>query len=1113
VVFADLVASTELATRLDPEDLREVYRPYFEAMTEEVVRHGGSVEKFIGDAVVGVFGAPIAHGDDPVRAVRAALAMQERIPDLNRRLASKAGGELALRVAVDTGEVLASPGAEHQAMITGETTTLAARLQGVAAPNGVVVSERTHRDTRRQFDFEPLDEVTLKGVARPVRVWRVLGVGGSEPSVLVSPLVGRRDELELLALLLRRCAKEDHPYVATIVGAAGIGKSRLAEEFAARVVPAAGSDASTGGRVVTGRCLAYGDGLRLWPLGEILKDDVGILDSDPPGTILERAISVAGRRFADDPTGSTVSILLSSVGIPVTPDPLAGAGREAAERMIADAWARYLGTLALDGPLVAVIEDIHWADGALLDLLERLAARTAAPVLFMCLARPEVFDRRPEWGAGSANFATLELSPLSPTEETALVENLFDHEAPPELIAAIAGRAEGNPFFAGELLRMLVEDGTIERRDGTWTMNGELPADLPDTVLGAIAARIDRLRPAEKRAIQDAAVVGRVFWDGTLDALGTEDPATQIDALIARGLIRRHPESSLAGARELSFQHALIRDVAYAGIPRARRSRAHGAVLEWMERLTSGRDEEFAELMAHHATEAGDAERTARAATLAGHRHRRVYAAEDAIAWYERALAAADALPADRTRSLLSELLHSRGEALEQLSRFDEALADYERALAIARETGRAWLEAQVLAAIAHVQWMQDRYAEGEELLPVALEAAREAGMPNLEARLLYTAGALAWARGDWTRALECHEQALAIALGAGDLEGEAYARHGLTDTRCFLGPLEEAHDQSIKARELWRRLGQRPMQHHNDLMLGYVCVLLGRFDEAEETLVEAVVGTQELGQRRDETIALAARMFVELARGDVRSALATINDAVTTGRTVDAPRPAYIAVLFRMLLLAELGGGRLARRDLPLAAELSRQVGPLFHPPLISVRGWLELDAGDRDAAVASFDEARREAEAGLFHELLCGRVEICAWEAATDPAGLRDAGVWLLAAADGSSRPLEALAAWAIARADELDGRPDEEAARRALDLAERAGDATVLWRACALVAHLSHDERESATLRARAAEIVRGMAASMADPELREAFLARPQVLDLVQAEDPGGTIRRS
>ncbi|CAN5703784.1 adenylate/guanylate cyclase domain-containing protein [soil metagenome] len=1112
VVFADLEASTELATRLDPEDLRAVYQPYFEAMAEEIERYGGTVEKFIGDAIVGVFGAPAAHEDDPVRAVQAAVAMQAKLPELNRRLAPTVGSDLALRAAVHTGEMLSTPGAEHEGLVTGETTAIAARLQGLAPTGGVVASDRTRRDARRVFDFASLGEIELRGVSEPMSAWLVVGEGPSEGATLESRLVGRQDELELLGLLLRRCEKEGRPYVVTVVGPAGIGKSRLAQEFAERIAgtPAPASEMPSLSRVVRGRCLPYGQGLHLLPLAQILKDDAGILDNDSPEVSLDKARERIGSRLGDGGS-TTIDTLLSSIGVRGGRDPLSGAGREAAKRLIVDAWCRYFACLG-SRPMLTLIEDIHWADDALLDLLDHLAARTAAAVLFLCLARPEVFDQRPDWGRASTNFATIELTPLSNEEEAILVQHLMDGDVSPELTASIVQRAEGNPFFAGELVRMLMENGSIERRSGAWTVVGALPSDLPDTIQGAIAARIDRLAPSEKRTLQDASVVGRLFWDGALAALGGSDATEAIDGLLGRGLIRSQQSSALAGSRELAFQHALIRDVAYGSIPRSRRAKAHKAVLGWIEAVTHGRDEEFAELLAHHAELAGDVERTARYATLAGHRHRRVFAAEEAIRWYERALSAAQDLPSNVTTLLVPEIAHSRGEALEQLGRFDEARADYEQALVIARSTGRAWLEARALAALAHILWLQERYLEGQAMLPSALEAARAAGMQDLEARLLYTAGALAWGQGDLAGAQASHQEALRVAENARDVEGEAYARHGLTETLCLLGPLEEALTQGLRTRELWRSLGLRPMEHHNSQMLGYLYVLLGRPDEGERAIEGAVSGQRELGQRREEPLALAARTMAKLLRGDLGAALTSANEGVEIGRAVGAPRTEFVALLFRMLLLSELSAGSSAEQDLSAASRLSDRIGGrFFHPPLVSARGRIELEAGHRNDAARAFADARREAGGELFYRLLCGRIEISAWEAARDATRLRDSGKWLLDSAGGSSPPHEALSLWAIALAEQMDGeiRAARQHAGAALEIAQKVSDPTVAWRASCVSATVSQamgDAEAAAEARRRASEIVRSIASSLGDEELRGLFLARSDIAELLRAADP-------
>ncbi|HEX6231254.1 MAG TPA: adenylate/guanylate cyclase domain-containing protein, partial [Actinomycetota bacterium] len=496
MLFADLTASTELASRLDPEDLRGVLRPFFDAMTEETDRYGGTVQKFIGDAIVAAFGAPAAHEDDPERAVRCALAMHRRLAELNEDLSERAGGDLAMRIGINTGEVIAH--AIDEGIVTGEAVNIAARFQTLAEPGRVVVGERTYRDARHAFSFTDLGEVSVKGVDRPLHVWLVDGEiarARAATAAAQAPFVGRGSELELLRLLFERTVRERTPNLVTIAGPPGIGKSRLAHELV-------GTLDGGSARVVVGRCLPYGEGLTYWPLAEILKADAGIMDSDPPETILRKASSRLDPRFPGEDGMGITGVLLSSIGVEVPSDPLAGTERDAARRVVARAWQRYLEALAGEGPLLALIEDLHWADPHLLELIEGVAVSAIGPVLVLCTARPELFERHPGWGGGPANATTLALSPLSATDGATLIEHLLAGGAPPEVVDAILRRSEGNPFFAGELLRMMVEDGTLARSDGRWALVRDLPSALPDTVQGVIASRLDLLPPEEKRAIQ-----------------------------------------------------------------------------------------------------------------------------------------------------------------------------------------------------------------------------------------------------------------------------------------------------------------------------------------------------------------------------------------------------------------------------------------------------------------------------------------------------------------------------------------------------------------------------------------------------------------------------------
>ena len=1105
VVFADLEASTALASRLDPEDLRQVLRPFFDAMLEEIERYGGVVEKFIGDAVVGIFGVPTAHEDDPERAVRAALAMQRRLSELNERLAPTAGGELAMRIGVNTGEVIAAAGDDREGRITGESVNVAARLQTYAPRGTVVVGERTFRQSRHAFGFRSLGEANLKGLDRPIPAWQVVPEErpSAGPAWLRSPMVGRDEEIDLLALLYRRTVKERRPSLVTVVGPPGIGKSRLAHEFAtlASEPPQSAANGSAA-RILRGRCLPYGEGLTYWPLAEILKSDAGILDTDGVDAILDKVRLRVEPALANGDGPALTQVLLSSIGIPISPDPLAGLSAAAAQQTIATAWRRYFDSLCADRALIGIVEDIHWADSRLLSLIEHLTARVNGPAFFLCLARPELAERRSAWAAGLPNATSFGLSPLNEADGRELIQNLLGEQAPPEVRRLVLDRSEGNPFFAGELIRMMMEDGTLEPRNGSWALVGPLPASLPDTVQGVLASRIDLLRPQDKQTIQDAAVVGRIFWEGALERLRSSAVTESVDRLIDKGLVGERDESSLAGQRELIFSHVLIRDVAYATIPRARRPAAHAAVMHWIEEMTHGRDEEFAEILAHHAGEAGDTERTARYAMLAGHRHRRVFAAEEAIRWYDRALAAARQLPPEEAVVPAFESALSRGEASEQLGRYAEARADYERALEVVRAAGsKPWHEARALAALVNVLWMEERYEESLRLIPTALEQAHAAGQIDLVVRLLYTQGTIAFGSGRFDEALRFHAEALHLALETEDLEGEALAEHGLAESRLFVGPLRDGFTHASRADELLRRLGQKPMVHHNEYVPAWLHWMVGDLDAAVEAAGASLAGCREVGNRRDEAFALVILGLAELSRGHLDIATDSGNRSVAIALDGEAPRLQLVARGSRVYACAELGKADELRDDVAAALTTSERLeGSFFRPVLVALRGWFEAMSGDDDAAQRSFDEAHRLA-AGRIHDLLMvGWTEVLCREDRGTAAQLRGAGERLLRAAPDEAGLFRSWACYATALAALRDG-----AAEKAAELAASAGapaavGAQLGWRLARLLtvaAEARGADGDARRHRAEADGIVRTIAGGIQDPAMRQQFMRRADV----------------
>jgi class 3 adenylate cyclase/tetratricopeptide (TPR) repeat protein len=648
VVFADVAGSTTLGERLDAEALKDVMQRFFAAMRDEIEAEGGTVEKFIGDAVMAAFGVPAAHEDDPARALRAALRMRRRLVTLNAELAAEHAPELSVRIGVNTGEVIATtaprPG---EAMATGDAVNVAARLQQLAQPGSIVVGERTAAAVRgfRLDAYEvPLE---LRGRADAVAAF-VLVSEREEPQRgvpgLRAPIVGRDAELELLASLLRRVAGERRAHLVTIYGDPGIGKSRLVAEFTA----------TSEARVVRGRCLPYGDGVTFWPLAEIAKAEAGVLDNDPPSAALAKvhALGAASPEIADATTA-----LAHTIGLDDPDSPLRDLPPRSVIAAIHTAWRAFFAHLARDGPVIVVVEDIHWGDGALLDLLEELPDRIPAPVLFLCPARPELVTRRPGWGGGRRGASSLALEPLGEADAERLVGLLLDVDDLGERFRSrILERAEGNPFFLEEILRRLLDEGLIAKEAGRFrALPGVADVAIPDTVQGVLAARIDLLPADQKRAVQSAAVVGRVFWPGAVAGLLNGNSARVddlLDDLERRDLVSTRLTSAMAGERELIFRHILTRDVAYETLPRRERPAAHARVAEWIEGAFGERRLEVAELLAHHFDLAGDRDRARRYSLEAARRDVGRLALDQAVAFATRAADLART-PPDRAAAML----------------------------------------------------------------------------------------------------------------------------------------------------------------------------------------------------------------------------------------------------------------------------------------------------------------------------------------------------------------------------------------------------------------------------------------------------------------------------
>jgi class 3 adenylate cyclase len=619
VLFVDLVGFTARAERLDPEDVRSILTPYYERLRGEIERFGGTVEKFVGDAVMGIFGAPVAHGDDAERAVRAALAARDALEQMN---AEDPSLDLQGRLAVNTGEAIVAVGARPshgEAMVAGDVVNTAARLQAAAPVNAVLVGEETYAATRAVIEYRQVEPVGAKGKAAPVPAWLAIGAFApvGERSFAPVPMVGRGAELAVLRGIWERVVEERRPHLVTLFGPTGIGKSRLAHELTQRVV-------ATGGRVLRGRSLPYGESSPYGAFAQQMKQVAGIFDNDLLPLALER-LGRAVREFAGQANPEDVTAHLGMlVGLRTE-------GSVSDRETLFFSARVLLEGLATAQPVVLVFEDIHWADPSLLDLIEFLAARVRdVPLLVLTMARPELLSRRQAWAGGLPAVTALPLEPLPQGDAVELTERLLAHHGLGDGIdraPSLAATAEGNPLFIEELAASLVE-----RVAGD---HGKVPTSMREI----LSARIDALPPAERSVVLDAAVAGRVFWRGVLARLEPEREE-QLSALLGslehRDLIRRETVSRIQGEQQFSFKHLLIRDVAYQTLPRPERRQRHAIVATFLEEATPELGDAAAAL-AHHWREAGEAERAVAYLVAAAEQAGRGWAKDRAIELYQEA--------------------------------------------------------------------------------------------------------------------------------------------------------------------------------------------------------------------------------------------------------------------------------------------------------------------------------------------------------------------------------------------------------------------------------------------------------------------------------------------
>jgi class 3 adenylate cyclase/tetratricopeptide (TPR) repeat protein len=785
VLFCDLAGFTASSEAADPEDVRSRIRPYHARLRQEIERYGGTVEKFIGDAVMAVFGAPVAHEDDAERAVRAGLRILDAIDELNEQDPTLL---LQVRIGINTGEAVVALGArprEGEGIVTGDVVNTASRVQGAAPVCGIACSEQTFRHTERVFDYEELEPVAVKGKAQPLALFRPLRprarFGSDVTRTLTTPLVGRELEKPLLIGTFERSAQQRSCQLVTIVGEPGVGKSRLCAELFGYLEDRPGLV-----RWRQGRCLSYGEGIAFWALAEIIKAECGILDSDSPDQVeakLERALP------PDDPDRAWLKARLQ---------PLVGAGGEPASQQESfTAWRRCLESWAEARETILVFEDLHWADDALLSFLEHLADWSdGVPLLVLCTARPELYEQHPTFGANARNAQRINLAPLTEEETARLITSLLKRAVlPAETQRALLERAGGNPLYAEEFVRLLADRGQL---------SGAVE-DVPDSVQALIAARLDTLSAERKSLLQDASVVGKVFWAGALAEMGGRDPhevEQALHELSRKELVRPLRTSSMEGEAEHGFSHLLVRDVCYAQIPRAERAARHCAAAAWIEHQAGGRVDDLAEVLAHHYVQAveltraaGDPEKAKQLAPSAVHylalAGGRAFALDVASAEVNLAKALALCPASDPERV---SLLERWAYAAQPQGRLQEARAALEEAIALYRERGESVAAGRSLTALTSVlAGLGDTRREQALTEAIALLEAQPPG-PELVAAYGELAALQVVFFSDYLEAITASDRALALAEEL-FLPEPARARGFYGSARAHLGEREGLED------------------------------------------------------------------------------------------------------------------------------------------------------------------------------------------------------------------------------------------------------------------------------------------------------------------------------
>jgi class 3 adenylate cyclase/tetratricopeptide (TPR) repeat protein len=925
IVFCDLKGSTNLGEALDSESLREVLNTYFNEMKAVLESHGGTVEKYIGDAIMAVFGLPKVHEDDALRAVRAAWDMKHALGGVNDRIEAHWGVRLENRTGVNTGEVVAGDVSAGQRLVTGDAVNTAARLEQAAPTMEILVGEPTYRLVKDFVATEPVEPLELKGKADRVPAYLLMDVPGIEKGEAIArrldaPMVGRADKLASLEGALDRAIERDRAELAIVMGPAGVGKSRLLHEFLER--------SNDRARSLRGRCLSYGDGITFWPLGEIARNAAGIVDDDPLDVARGKLDALLGPDLSD-----VAARIGSAIGLIDTSFPL--------EETF---WAtrRLFEELARDRPLIVLVDDIHWAEQTFLDLIRSVVESTEAPLAFVCSSRRELLEDHPDWAEEGDAQRNIVLEPLSEQESALVVEHLLGNAEIDEAARArIIAAAEGNPLFVEQVLSMLVDDGSLSRAaDGRWVLaSGVDQLSIPPSISALITARLDRLGSTDRTVIEHGAVFGQVFFRGAIEDM-VPDPVkthvgTSLVTLCGKELIRRQ-ESQLAGQESFRFDHILIRDAAYHGLLKRARADLHERFVDWIERVTPERTREYEEIRGYHLEQAytiriqlaplddhviGLGLRGAEYLSSAGHR---ALARGDLPAAASLLRRAAQLFPSGDSRRL-RHLLEA-GEAHIELGEFaiaetlltsaiEGAATAGERALevtgnlilldiryvttpeevehAMVDEIGSAIAELEALndqeglakawRLLTLFHWEACRWGTGEDAAQKMIEHARAAGNRMLEARVLPALATCAlYGPRPVPEAIAVCEELLERTQD--DRKGEALTIRALAHLEAMRGDFERARELYRRSRASLEELGWKLHAASASISSGPIELLAGDPVAAEAELRRDDEALQRIGDRyyRSTLAGLLAEALYEQGKLEEAMAFTVTSEAMS---------------------------------------------------------------------------------------------------------------------------------------------------------------------------------------------------------------------------------------